>query len=309
MAISKQQTMTRPASRQQKTSQLTYEELNNIIGRGLEILNDCDSPSEVDQNDETDSGTSSQSSRSHRAIQFSPANKVFEIMTLEEYSEKELRRCWYSPEEKEKICHSKDKIVARLEAGKKPRSDMIYRGLECWTIKGGQELDENIARSVNSVMDEQDRQWALNCDDWNAIAEVSAAVTADSGKIAREVAIEDEKEAKLAWEAVDDLSAASQHSTMSESVPATTRKHIFDVLKRHSSSHAKRRVGATEEQSLAEAEEKRRKTKKSKKTSSKKSRRSCSDPPAPVKRSASQDASELLLKMVSAGRQMASMKL
>jgi hypothetical protein len=314
MAISKQQTILQMSStRQGKQSQRTYDELNDIIGRGLQILDDFEASPEIDQNDETDSSnTSSQSSGPQRAIRFAPANKVLQIMTLEEYSDKELRRCWYSPEEKEKMNNSKDKIVARLEAGKKPRVDMTYRGLECWTTAGGQELDENIARSVNAIMDEQDRQWAYNDDDWNKISEISAAVTVESSKVARRVAMKDEKEARMAWEDSDDLSVSSSHSTMSEIVPViSSRKQLFDVLKRSSSHHAKRREGSTENASSEpESKDKRRKSKKSKKSkkTSKKSRRSCPDPPAPVKRSASQDASELLLKMVSAGRQMSSMK-
>ena len=306
------------ASRQQTNSQITYDELSNIIERGLQLLEEGDVSSEDCDNDETDSRTSSQASGPQHAISFAPATKVHEIMGLEEYSEKELRRCWYSPEEKEKMNASKDKIVARLEAGKKPRSDMTYRGLECWTTKGGQKLDENIARSVNSVMDEQDRQWALNCDDWDKIAEVSAAVTVDSGRIAREVALEDEKEAQLVWQSLEDLSVASQHSSMDESVPEYPRKQIFDILKKRcSSSKAKRREGSSQQSSLSTEpkpseydDKEKRKSKKSKKSkkSSKKSRRSCGDPSGPVKRSASQESSELLLRMVSAGRQMASLK-
>lgn len=268
----------------------------------------------------------SSSSGPQRAVTFAITNKLFEIMSLEDYSEKEIRRCWYSPEEKEKMNHSKDKLVARMEAGKPLKGDMTYRGLECWTTAGGEELDANIARVVDAVMDEQDRQWAENNDDFELIAKVSSVATSGSAELAREIAVQDEKEAKSAWETMEDMSVTSMHSSNSLDVPANARKERFCVLKRRSSSKSKKRTSETPEENTQvpavsdddsckskSSKDKRSKSRDSKhkksKKDPKKSRRSSVDPPAPVKRTTSQDASDILLKMLATSRHLNAIKL
>jgi len=295
------------------TSLHTHEEedfLNEIIDRATSIIDDNLLGFDLDENDSSE--FSSYSSGPQRAVVFAMTPKYREIISRHDYSEKEIRRCWYSVEEKEKMNRSKDKMVARLEAGKPARGSATYRGLECWTTKGGQDLDEKIAAVVNAVMDEQDRQWSVNCDDHDRIAQVSATVTAESAIIARRLAMQDEKEAKVAWESLDESSLGSQHSSKNEEVPANPRKDIFNTaIKRINAQKAKKRTtistNETEKrvstdvakENVVQTEEKAEK-KKSKSTKSKKEkkpRRSNVDPPAPVLRAPSQSASELLMTM------------
>ncbi len=286
--------------------------LNEIIDKATRILNDDGLSFDLDENDSSE--FSSSSSGPQRAVTFAASNNYREIISRHDYSEKEIRRCWYSAEEKDKMNRSKDKVVARLEAGKQARGSTTYRGLECWTTKGGQELDEKIAAVVNAVMDEQDRQWAINCDDLDHIAKISSAITAENTKIARQLAIQDEKEARLAWETLEESSLGSQHSSNDDYVPTNPRKDIFNsAAKRCNEKKTHKRQVPIITTELAEncvsadttkenAPKNEDKTDKDKKKSSKnkktkRSRRSCLDPPAPVVRSASQSASDLLMTM------------
>ena len=302
--------------------------LSEIIDKTTLILDGEYEECDIDEPDESDSPSSS-TSGPQRALTFAPTNKYFEIMSLEDYSEKELRRCWYTPEEKEKMNKSKDKLVARLETGKPLKGDMTYRGLECWTVDGGQELDDNIARVVDAVMDEQDRQWAEDDDNFELIAEISQGASAGSAELARSLAIQDEKEAKSACDSMEETSVASMHSSTSVDMPTKSRKHIFGAFRRQGSDKSKKRssqkpkknstkdkevpvVSEDESNKKKPTKDKRRKSKdsqrKTSKKDSKKSRRSHVDPRTPVKRTASQDASDSLLKMRAASRHLQSMK-
>lgn len=282
--------------------------INNIIDEATRILEDADFDFDIDENDEF----SSSSSGPQRTVTFSDELRFHEIIGREDYTEKEIRRSWYSAEEKERMIQSKDKMVARLESGKLPKGDMTYRGLECWTVKGGKELDEKIAKVVNAVMDEQDRQWAVNSDDFDLIAAISAKATADSAVIARDLAVQDERDAKLAWESFEDMSVSSQHSSTCDLVAANPRKGVFSPGKKRATTKtsSKRRESKTEKaekrvsvdtvqenliMNLCKTEKGKSKSSKSKKP--KKARRSNVDPPAPVRRSPSQNASDLLMKM------------
>jgi len=158
---------------------------------------------DVEKDDETDttemmSFNSSLSRGLHRGVTFDETCIQIEIMPLDEYTAREKKRCWYNEQDKERMANAKERAVARLERGKPPSQSSTYRGLECWTSKGGQELDENIARVVAAVMDEQDRQWASNCDDMDAFARVSKSVTAHCIPKALDTAAKDEQEAKAA---------------------------------------------------------------------------------------------------------------
>ena len=154
------------------------------------------------------------------------------IESHKEYSSKERGNCWYSAKDKERMMSRHERVVARMEKKKPPKNDdQSYRGLESWTTEGAQHLDEVIALSVNAVMDEQDRQWKVNVDDFDLIAAKSIEVTNDSGRRARIVGMEDQKEAfavrRLPWleSSSDDASCCSNvsHSLKSQ-IAARKRK-------------------------------------------------------------------------------------
>lgn len=167
-------------------------------------------------------------------IRFAPRNETYGIESHKDYTEKERNRCWYSSKEKDRMLHKHERVFSRMEQKKPPKRNQTYRGLEAWTTEGAQQLDQVIALSVNAVMDEQDRQWKADMDDFNLIAAKSIEVTADSARRARIVGIEDHQEAlavrRLAWtDSADDASCSSTvaSSSIKSQTAANKRKKAF----------------------------------------------------------------------------------
>ena len=162
------------------------------------------------------------------------------IESHKEYSSKERGNCWYSSKDKERMMSRHERVVARMEKKKPPKNDdQSYRGLESWTTEGAQHLDEVIALSVNAVMDEQDRQWKVNVDDFDLIAAKSIEVTNDSGRRARIVGMEDQKEAfavrRLPW-----LDSSSDDASCGSSVVSHSLKSQIAARKRKETAAKKR---------------------------------------------------------------------
>jgi hypothetical protein len=150
-------------------------------------------------------------------VRFAEAVKRYDVLSLDDYTQREVTKSWHSDEEKEKITEKHNTLVRRLELGKKCKRKMTYRGLECWTEQGSVKLDESISRTVDAVMDEQDGQWAAGLDDWNRIAKISRAVSKESRKRALELAEEDAREAREAYETVEEEPGSDEDSTSARS--------------------------------------------------------------------------------------------
>jgi hypothetical protein len=170
-----------------------------------------------------------------RTITFAVAIKRQEIPSHEDYSEKELKKCWYTDADKEKMQLTKDKTVARIEKGKPAKGSVPYRGLECWTTVGGELLDQHISIVVAAVMDEQDAQWDADSDDRARIAAVSQAATGHSQEKAYRVAAEDERAALLAWSLHED---ASQQSGDDDSLVSSSSRRSSSSKKKSKAQHS-----------------------------------------------------------------------
>ena len=118
---------------------------------------------------------------------------VHETLDLKDYSQDEKDGCWFTSEEKEKYTSKREKIIVRMELGKPEKNGKPFRGLECWTEKGSKALNEQITRTINAVMDEQDRQWASGVDDYTKLANVSKQCTTKSKEAAINVGMQDEE--------------------------------------------------------------------------------------------------------------------
>jgi hypothetical protein len=153
-------------------------------------------------------------------VQFAVAIKRHEVTSRSEYTNAELNKCWYTSEEKQKMNASRDKAVARLQKGKRAKGNNPYRGLECLTQTGKDVLKLNVAKVVDAVMDEQGAQRKTEQaqpNDWDRMAAISQAMTGPIQTAAYQLAAEDERDARLAW----DLPEVSQDSLDDESVAAT----------------------------------------------------------------------------------------
>lgn len=130
-------------------------------------------------------------------VRFAETIKEHEIQSLNNYTNSELRSSWYSSKEKKAMSARREKMLAQLESGKRCNEDKTtYRGLECWTTEGAEELSDNINLVIQVVLQEQERQLASGLKlDAKLIAATSQAVTGLSLQRALQLAQTDESEA------------------------------------------------------------------------------------------------------------------
>lgn len=133
--------------------------------------------------------------RGKKNVWFATKLKYHEIMSHRDYSEKELRKCWYEPDEEERMNDKSNEAIERYESGKPLRRNETYRGLEPWTEDGERRFARSVEKCVDGVMDEQNSQWDMDINDWDRLAEVSLSVTDESKRRSRRIAVQDEKDA------------------------------------------------------------------------------------------------------------------
>ena len=169
-----------PLMRDQQQVQLNCDRFSNCS-------NDCDS--------------SPSSSHRRVRVRFSHQPQVETITSREDFTPSELSASWYSGEEKRELYEDYEKIVMRMEAGKRPKKNTTYRGLENFSETNSAQLDEIVHDCIDAVMDDQDRQWAENGDeaDWDSFREVSLQVSLQSASLAYKMAEYDEREARKAY--------------------------------------------------------------------------------------------------------------
>jgi hypothetical protein len=270
-------------------SSSTYEE---IVDKAVQVID----YSEWETDSEDEFCFESAGFSSFPRVQFAVTVRRRETISVEDYTEKELKSCWYTPEDKERMTSKHEKMVARVEAGKLAKKSMTYRGLECWTTVGGDLLDSSIARYVDAVMDEQDHQWDIEGkESWDRIASISHAVTGESAQRALELAKHDEVDAKMAWDTPDDSNCITDDESVCGMAHLVAKKR----------AHRKRKNKRAEKKDV----QKDTKDAKPGRATTRMVRRSVGkEPPGKIERQMSQKASDVLTQMRSATRNMKSMK-
>ncbi|CAJ1949081.1 unnamed protein product [Cylindrotheca closterium] len=134
--------------------------------------------------------------KNERRVQFHPKCTVLEISTLDEYTDEEILKCWYTKHEFKQIATRSQKQAARWESGESSMPDSFHRGLEIFTEEGEEIITSCIQRCIDAVMDEQAVQWENEVDDYDRLAAVSAKVSRVSAVYALDLAMEDEQEAQ-----------------------------------------------------------------------------------------------------------------
>ena len=128
----------------------------------------------------------------------------------EDYTVGEIEECWYSQEEKDLMRGRRQKMIARLEAGKPCRLGQTYRGLEPLTAKGVKVTDDAIDKCIKAVMDEQDHQFATNVDNFHRIARLSRIETQDSIDRALKIAKQDAQDVQRMWNSTETTTRLSK---------------------------------------------------------------------------------------------------
>lgn len=133
--------------------------------------------------------------------------EVFErsTLSLDDYTEDEIERCWLTDHEMQKTLDRVAKVAMRMAYGKKPKRGSSYRGLENATVQGESEYFLKIQDVIESVLAEQDRQDRFNIYDEELIAEASELYTELSMAQAWRRAKSDAREARKAYRQMEDI--------------------------------------------------------------------------------------------------------
>jgi hypothetical protein len=160
-----------------------------------------------------------------------------EILSREAYTADEAQRSWLSSDEKAKMAEKRYKTVKRMEAGKRPRQNSTFRGLETSTVRGAEHMTKTVEVTVDAVMDEQDRQWKENSDDWDRLAKVHNKVSKASKDLAIKRAKSDAREAQKAYQSMKtetttdlDSSSSSAESFQSPTPKKSTIKSGYGKI-------------------------------------------------------------------------------
>lgn len=163
------------------------------------------SESSLDRSEQTKPVSSFSLERSK--VRFSQKIQEYHILSLDSYSERELRHCWYTEEEREKYMDRHERSAKRLEKGERSKRGESFRGLEGWTQDGGEEANEMIADCIDAVLYEQERQWKKHRENRHNLALISESKSKKCVKMAIRIGKRDMKEAIKAYESmgIEDL--------------------------------------------------------------------------------------------------------
>jgi hypothetical protein len=183
---------------------------------------------------------------------FSITIKTHLIPCYSTYTETELKRCWYSPEEKDKMAAKRDRLISRMQAGKPETRSRPYRGLELSTEEGCDRFTEQVDRIIAGVIDEQDDQWLKGLDDQDRIAAISRSVSAESVEAALHNAHQDAQETIKIHSALsedtntcaeDDVTTSATDKKAKKCQSRQAGKESSKNRKRSASRRPKRRTG------------------------------------------------------------------
>lgn len=125
------------------------------------------------------------------------------ILSRKAYTADEAKHSWLSPDNKAKMTEKSYKTVDRMEAGKRPRQNSTFRGLEAYSVQGGDNLAQTVEETIDAVMDEQARQWKEGADDWDRLARIYKKASKESKDLALKRAKSDAREAQKACRSME----------------------------------------------------------------------------------------------------------
>ena len=189
-----------------------------------------------DDSSSTSSRSRNSNKNNHKVIRFASSLQHFETLCRDDYTESEVKNTWYSAGEQKVMKSKQNKLVKRMDKGKKPKGDESFRGMENLALNGYQEMMHRKHRCIDSVMDEQERQWKLNVVDWDRIKELamecSQECIAEALKFGEKDEIEAKKALKKPWLPTDSSHSEGKDSSHSESTDCTDCSDISFTLRR-----------------------------------------------------------------------------
>ena len=128
-----------------------------------------------------------------KSVSFAEHNEVFDITHLDDIPDEDVANIWFDAAEYAQIKKDYQLTIFLMESGEELKGDHERRGLEYRTQEGAWARYENKRDAYNAVLDEQDRQWKEDIDDWDAISRAYLEHSAKCLTAANQRGIEDEK--------------------------------------------------------------------------------------------------------------------
>jgi hypothetical protein len=161
-------------------------------------------------------------------VRFSQKVYCKATMTRLEYTDAEARSTWLFPDEQKERMQRFIKVTKRMKAGKKPKKNEPYRGLETMDKRYVEEMKDIIHACVHAVLDEQDTQWEADNFRWGPFAKISRKCSKESKAVALKRAKSDEREAKKAYRQMEtDRDETMYHSTSQLSLESFQKPQSF----------------------------------------------------------------------------------
>lgn len=141
------------------------------------------------------------STNARRSVSFAAEDQVHPIVHLTDMTAKEIASIWYDQKEYAEIKSSYQATIFVMEnaeanggiSSKLETEEHVFRGLEYRTQTGAWARYENKRDAYNAVLDEQDRQWKNDKDDYDALSRVYIEHSAKCVKAAYLRGIEDQE--------------------------------------------------------------------------------------------------------------------
>jgi hypothetical protein len=121
-------------------------------------------------------------------------NIVFDVPHIDDMSDADVAAIWYEKQDYELMKQSFIPVIKKLMRGAKVEesNNETARGLEFRTRDGAMQRQKNKIQSVQTVLDEQDRQFSVGLYDVEKISELYATFAQPCLILARDLAVEDE---------------------------------------------------------------------------------------------------------------------
>ena len=132
-----------------------------------------------------------------KSVKFTEENDIFEIPHLDDIPDSVVESIWYSSREYSEIKAAYQLTIFMMESGEKiTGNEHTTRGLEYRTQEGAWARYENKRDAYNAVLDEQDRQWKVDKDDFDKLREIYLEHSTKCAQAAVVRALQDEQDIK-----------------------------------------------------------------------------------------------------------------
>lgn len=132
-----------------------------------------------------------------KGVRFADKNELCPIQHLDDMSDEEVFAIWYTSREYSDIKQAYQLTIFMMESGETITGDEhTSRGLEYRTQEGAWARYENKRDAYNAVLDEQDRQWKVDKDDYEKIRQIYLKHSTKCANAAIVRALQDERDVK-----------------------------------------------------------------------------------------------------------------